>query len=63
LDSLDVVDNHAFGPMNHFLWMGDEAEESRIFGNYARTVKSAGYGISIENRSYKGNNTMRGFAA
>lgn len=62
LDSLRVVDNHAFGPMKHFMWSGGYCRDVRIEGNHARTSGSQGYGISLLGQPYTGNNLLRGFA-
>lgn len=62
LDSLHVVDNHAFGPMKHFMWMGPVPWMDGVRGNHARSSGSLGYGISLQNKPFVGDNTLIGFA-
>ena len=73
IDTIEVVGNHAFGPMHHFIWLGWGREHggsqrvrvAKVFQNDARTEDSRGYGMTfgkIDQLLHK-DNTMRGFAA
>lgn len=73
ISTIEIVGNHAFGPMDHFLWLGWGGEHggsqivdlAKVFQNDARTENSRGYGMTFGkiNRLLQGDNTMRGFAA